>query len=522
MGIYLSQLPPPEIARFKAELAETIIANFCYPRFFDYRTESLQTRPIDRTKRHEVWLYLSSVDFTAWSRIDLMSADFPRHIERLFIQFVQRNRSFFGTQGRRRMLDIRLSISTCARAVAQRLCNHLTGQQNTPAFGSPRPALSWTATPISGRPEPAWEQVMVSSMELQQQLQQWRGEVPTAAVEEPVLSGSRTSSNARSSQAEVLTSAPNTINSPNGQGYRQSRPQQVPVNPANPMNPAASLDHASIVAQQPTTPTSPVTKNPSQPLAHPGQYSRGSVAPASNPAVASAIPVAPVSPNNAKTPVKTASGSLSAPTVIPRRPSGNLAQPVEQPPSARQSGGAMRSRSTTSPSPVVSPARPPVPAVEPSPASVPPSSPTVPTRPAEAQPVRGSSVSAVSAKVAPTPSAVRTSSAAGFSTSPTTTDSQRELFTVGEDDLAIFEQMRYQLVLWLRIEAISAGLEISGQVPPTQLLEMLRQQARYDETRLQIVSTLLNLVNQVMKTGTVSVLDYKQALTFHLMHTKRP
>src|SRR5262249_26967606 len=138
MGIYLGQLPPAEVARFKAELAETIIANFCYPRFFDYRSESLQMRPIDRTKRQEVWLYLSAFDFNAWSRVDLTSTDFPHHIERLFIQFVQRNRSFFGSQGRRRMFDIRLSITNCASSVSQRLRHHLTGKQVTPLFGSPR------------------------------------------------------------------------------------------------------------------------------------------------------------------------------------------------------------------------------------------------------------------------------------------------------------------------------------------------------------------------------------------------
>src|SRR5579859_521372 len=98
--------------------------------------------------------------------------------------------------------------------------------------------------------------------------------------------------------------------------------------------------------------------------------------------------------------------------------------------------------------------------------------------------------------------------------------SQRSMLNVGEDDLAIFEQMRHQLLVWLRIEAVSAGLEIANQ-GPAQLLEMLRQQARFDETRLQVVSTLLNLSTQVIKTGTVSVLDYKQALMFHLMHTKR-
>jgi hypothetical protein len=102
----------------------------------------------------------------------------------------------------------------------------------------------------------------------------------------------------------------------------------------------------------------------------------------------------------------------------------------------------------------------------------------------------------------------------------TASSGQRDAMSVGEDDLAIFEQMRHQLILWLRIEAVSAGLEIAGQ-GPAQLLEMLRQQSRMDETRLQVVSTLLNLANQVIKTGMVTVLDYKQALMFHLMHTRR-
>src|SRR5919109_1729822 len=126
MGIYLGQLPPAELARLKAELAETLVAHFCYPRFFDYRTESLRMRPVDRAKRQEVWLYLSSFDFTAWSRVDLMSPDIQHYIERLFIQFVQRNRSFFGEQGRRRMSDIRMLIGSCASTVVQGLRNHIT------------------------------------------------------------------------------------------------------------------------------------------------------------------------------------------------------------------------------------------------------------------------------------------------------------------------------------------------------------------------------------------------------------
>ena len=507
MGIYLGQLPPAEIARFKAELAETISASFCYPRFFDYRTESLQTRPIDRAKRQEVWLYLSSVDFTAWSRVDLTSADFPHHIERLFIQFVQRNRSFFGVQGRRRMLDIRLSISTSAGSVAQRLRNHLTGQPITPLFGSPRPVLSWTTTPISGRPEPVWEQVMASTMELQRQIQEWRGEVQTLpSVEEQATStlASAPGPNSR----PVLADAPSSVNATNGQGSRPSRPQQVPVNPANPMTPAASFDHAVMASQQPTMPTPPVTGYPAQPLAQPSQYNRG-VVPAS-------APVAPASSNGVKATVQ----SSTSPAVS-RRMTGNITPPVEQNMSARQSGG-VHVKIATSPVPVASPVRPPAPVV-------PPAEPSPTSRRSTgnlARPVEARAPSlpdtVVSIPGGPHPARPVTTSVLGGSTSSIAANGsgQRDVFTIGEDDIAIFEQMRHQLVLWLRIEAVTIGLDVSGQ-GPAQLLEMLRQQARYDETRLQIVSTLLNLAAQVIKTGTVSVLDYKQALTFHLMHTRR-
>jgi hypothetical protein len=96
---------------------------------------------------------------------------------------------------------------------------------------------------------------------------------------------------------------------------------------------------------------------------------------------------------------------------------------------------------------------------------------------------------------------------------------QREMLSVGEDDVAIFEQMRHQLFIWLRVEAVRAGLDIAGQ-SPSQLMDALHQQAKIDETRLQVVSTLLNLANQVIKTGLVSILDYKQGLMFYLMHTR--
>jgi hypothetical protein len=79
--------------------------------------------------------------------------------------------------------------------------------------------------------------------------------------------------------------------------------------------------------------------------------------------------------------------------------------------------------------------------------------------------------------------------------------------------------MRHQLVVWLRVEAVRSGMDISG-LSPLQLLELLRQQRSFDETRLQIISTLLNVSNQVVKSGQANLLDYKQGLMFYLIHSQ--
>ncbi|GCE11824.1 hypothetical protein [Tengunoibacter tsumagoiensis] len=466
MGIYLGQLPPAEIARLKAELAETLITHFCYPRFFDYRTDSLQMRPVDRVKRQEVWLYLSSFDFTAWNRVDLMSADLQNQIELLFIQFVQRNRSFFGNQGRRRMSDIRTQIGSCATSVSQRLRNHLSGQkQMAPPFGSPRPVVTWSTTSISNRPEPSWEQISASTMALQQQLQEWRGEIRTGAAN------------------DTRTASP-TGPLGNGVPRRPTRPQPTP----------AQQSYEKLV-QQPTLPTAPVNPRPGVAPATVNGRSAASGAPQTAPAAQPSeparryeVPLQPVQPVEP----------------LARRTDSVPPRPAEQP-SARLADPALTARRTESaPQPIVSPTQ--------APSGVLPQRPSVrPSTPESPSP-------SVSHGTSPNISNVQAATA--NVTTATTAAGQREMLTVGEDDMAIFEQLRHQLVLWLRVEALTAGLETTNQAP-AQLLDLLRQQSRLDETRLQVVSTLLNLSNQVMKTGVVSVLDYKQALMFHLMHTKR-
>ena len=459
-GIYLGQLPPAEVARLKAELAETIIANFCYPRFFDYRTDALRMRPVDRAKRQEVWLYLSSVDFTAWNRIDLMSSDFQRSIERLFIQFVQRNRSFFGEQGRKRMSDVRMLITSTSATVAQGLRNHVTGQrqdrQGIPPFGSPRQAVSWTKLGKE-HTEPAWEQMVTTTMLLQQQLQELRGEVKIPM----------------SSNESVTTP---TTSSPQRRTNRTSRVEQEPVQ--SPGSKAQKNTRSTTLPLQGTKSTTPL--NPAALPPTVTQHSSMPLAPATSVASSTATPVRK---QDIPTPViPTTDEPLISASILPTESTELVST----------------SRSV---SPVqLSTALPPV-----SPISVTPIASVTPAK--------------------DTQTSLQTTAPTATLAASSTTVSKREhhngaMMQVGDDDIAIFEELRRQLIIWLRVEAVHSGLEIADQ-SPLQLLEMLHHQERRDDTRLQVVSTLLNLANQVIKNGRVSVLDYKQALTFHLMHTSR-
>jgi len=432
MGVLIGQLPPAELARLKAELAETLIAHFCYPRFFDYRTDSLRSRPVDRSKRQEVWLYLSSFDFTAWNRVDLMSPDFQHYIERLFIHFVQRNRSFFGEQGRKRMADIRMLIGTSALLVVQGLRGHLMGQhQQNPPFGSPRPVSSWSTTNITGRSEPTWDQISSSTMILQQQLQEVRGEIKPAPQ-----------------QSEVRPA--------NAPARRTNQPLTTPL--TNGKAPSEVEHHVNAVSKIPTGPISITTPQVNGRGASilPGQKSTSSVNPAWNTATPVSLPKA-------------------EPVSLPVEPSilsvASAAVPVKSPG-------------------VTIPTAPPMPVHE----TVPPPASSIPVQ------VRGLPQT--------------------MPTSLSTTRRESAAVLVSEEDMAIFEQLRHQLIVWLRIEAICSGLDIANQ-SPSQLLELLRQQNSFEETHLQVVFNLLNLCNQVIKNGQASLFDYKQALMFHLMHTKR-
>ena len=460
MGVYLGQLPPAELARLKAELAETLIAHFCYPRFFDYRTGTLRTRPVDRAKRQEVWLYLSSVDFTAWNRVDLMSPEFQHQIERLLIHFVQRNRNFFGEQGRKRMSDIRMLISISATSVVQGMRGHLTGQrQNTPPFGSPRPVVSWATSNVTGWVERPWDQMLPATMLLQQQLQELRGEMLAIPQSEPE----------QGSAAVAPVTLPKATNSnkKNSNGANHTPVPETPVRPEQKLPPSPGNSPLPPVWQTISAPDSGIANNNSIDTA---------ITPIETPVVK------PPTVSKSAGPGATNGAKVAAPE--------KKQQPI----------------SPASVSERISPAV----HIPPSPVPIPPSSP-MPTTPV----ARRVSSSAVPVQSHPVPPPVTSASA------PVVSGHQEHApLPVNEEDIAIFEQMRHQLMVWLRIEVVRTGKDIAGQ-GPLQLLELLRQQEHVDETRLQVVSTLLNLANQVIKNGHATLLDYKQALMFHLIHTGR-
>ncbi len=426
MGILVSQLPPAELARLKAELAETLIFNFCYPRFYDYRTDSLRMRPVDRAKRQEAWQYLSSVDFNAWGRIDLMSPDFQRQVERLFIYFVQRNRSFFGEQGRKRMADVRMLISNSSSSVVEGLRGHLTGRPTS--FGNPRQVTSWVTSNVTGRPEPTWEQIVATTMLLQQQLQETRGEIKATAT--------------------------NDVR-PNGAPPKHSVRGRSAVNWSSAVEPGVISDRLASTSK-PTPQAEARTSSP---------YERPKV---TNPL---SSPVAP-------------SAAASAPVGSPVRKIEQVVVTEEKlPPAVKSRDIAVNTATVTSPE-------------------------------RSREQVQGSTNAPA---VVPSRDLTQTTQAPHMEVATKVPESTTAL--VSEEDVVIFEQMRHQLVVWIRVEAVRAGVDIAGH-EPSELLELLQQLDGFDETRLQVTSTLLNLCGQIIAAGHASLLEYKQAMMFYLMHTR--
>ncbi len=165
MGSSLRDLSPRQLERLKSELAEVIIANFCYPSFLDYRLNMLRTRPVDRRKRQEVWAYVNSLNLSALGTMDATSLDFRRFVERVFLRYIEMNRRLLGAFSQRQVAAARARVPQLAVNVARGLADYLAlGEASS--FGRARPIESW-ATLAGGRTEPGWEQIEKSTQLLQ-------------------------------------------------------------------------------------------------------------------------------------------------------------------------------------------------------------------------------------------------------------------------------------------------------------------------------------------------------------------
>lgn len=465
MGLYLNQLPQTEVARLKAELAETLIANFCYPRFYDYRVNALRMRPVDRVKRQEVWQYLNAVDFNVWGRVEVDSPDFQRQVERLFIHFVQRNRSFFGEQGRKRMADVRMLITHCSLTLADGLRNHLQGKEGNPLFGSPRAVSSWSVSRRTGESEPQWEQFLSETLVLQQQLQEVRGEIAPASTPlpaEPAI------------QPSTPPLRPGTI-----PARRPRLPRPVVQNNAG-EGYAVQEDH--LAESRPGK-----SAGEALPTAFP-QIEKQEFAQAGFPSIPASPDAAPTLPLPLSKPERMTTALQPAPVEVSptlssrsRRGRPGEVSPALQPPSGPLNRRASRPLAAAAPSAV------PVP---------PPAVPAVRRHSAGMPAVRAPQGDAA---IGP---------------------AEHGAALASDEDMVIFEQMRHQLMIWLRVEAVRAGIELGSQ-NTFQLMDALRHQDSVDTARLQVVSTLLNMCDQIITRGRATLLDYKQAMMFYLMHTRR-
>lgn len=165
MGGSLRQLTSRQFERLKSELAEVIIANFCYPAFLDYRLNLLRTRPVDRRKRQEVWAYVSSINFNPLANMDAASMDFRRFVERAFLRYIDTNRALAAVASARQVATLRARVPQLAAAVARGLADYLVlGEAST--FGQARLVESWGAT-RKGATELTWEQIEKSTQMLQ-------------------------------------------------------------------------------------------------------------------------------------------------------------------------------------------------------------------------------------------------------------------------------------------------------------------------------------------------------------------
>ena len=185
MGSSLRDLNSRQLERLKNELAEVIIANFCYPSFLDYRLNALRTRPVERRKRREVWAYVNKVQLNALGAAEASSMEFRRFVERIFLRYIELNRGLIEGTTPRQFTAMRARVPQLAMQVARSLIEYLALGEAS-GFGRTRPVESW-ATQAQVGSEPTWEQIEKSTQVLQTTLVYLR--TPHETGPTPALNG---------------------------------------------------------------------------------------------------------------------------------------------------------------------------------------------------------------------------------------------------------------------------------------------------------------------------------------------
>ena len=148
MAVRIGDLDRRQVERLRIEIVETLAANFAYPPFFDFRTNRMLVRPIDKAKRGEIEHYIQGVKFSSLERLEVTSLDLRHFIEKLFQRYVEANTALAHRRFERFLPGLRAHASRMASQLQRNLIAHLDG--GAPSFGVPRQKQSW-----AGGPSPA-------------------------------------------------------------------------------------------------------------------------------------------------------------------------------------------------------------------------------------------------------------------------------------------------------------------------------------------------------------------------------
>jgi len=433
----IEQLTTQQVQRLKSELGEVIIADFCNPRFMDYRADRLRSRPATRRQRREVWQYLESVDFNAVLRDPPGSRQFERRLEQIIMDYIGRNPAF---QGRSEHAggDARGRVHQAVVEIVKGFQGYLKEGERS-RFGTPRPVESWTGQ----HRDLSWAAIEQSTRHMQESLLASRAD--DIALAQELTNGQATPTPYSTVLAALFPRSGGrpTLASPSmSHPAKPARPTGEPAVAGGPTEGLAEAHKPAGQAVQPPAATVPVVSGTDAEADQAAPAKRGALE---------------------------RLDQLYSQLLQEAAPAGGLEvhylTETDAPAQVHGKDAAPHGAATTE-LPAVSLARG--------------QKATGPAADAPAGPEAG----------------------------------------VADQDTSLFTQLQQQVTIWIKVAAVSNGLDIT-HLPTAEIAAQLRRAAMVDETELTIATSLLELAERVQRAGSASLVDYKQALMLHLLH-RRP